>query len=68
MTTCPFCGSSLLHSWPPALWFECGSKINTASTDQNYQSFECICRERDKLRQELDKARAEIQRLKGETP
>jgi hypothetical protein len=47
------------------LWFECGSKINTASTDQNYQSFECICRERDKLREELNKARAEIQRLKG---
>jgi hypothetical protein len=68
MNTCPFCGSSLRHSWPPALWFECRTKIDTASPDRTDQTLECAKAEGQKLRQELDKAREEIQRLKGESP
>lgn len=66
MTTCPFCGSSLRHSWPPALLFECMTAVRTTPPNRNDQTLHCAKAEGQKLRQELDKAREEIQRLKGE--
>ncbi len=64
MTTCPFCGSSLRHSWPPALWFECGTKIGTKKPNRDHQTLGCLKVENERLVVELEKARAKIRSLK----
>ena len=67
MSTCPFCASALRHHWPPASWFECGTKVGTRTPDRGHQTFGCLKVERERLDDELEKARAKIRSLKEQS-
>ena len=63
--TCPFCSSSLRHSWLPDSWYECGTKVGTRTTDRGHQTFGCLKVERERLSAALEKAQAKIRLLMG---